>query len=132
MRKIWVILLSVFVLSSLSGCEQSQQEETQAETVVAVGINLQEEESSEDQTTETENKKTTAVQETLMEEEISERAEDTDMKLYFDETEISVNWDNCKAVGELKEEAANGDITSVGDNPSFKCVEHQVGDCSLQ
>ncbi len=78
MRKIWVILLSVFVSSSLSGCEQSQQEETQAETVVAVGINLQEEESSEDQTT---------------------------------ETELPVNWENCKAVGELKEEAANGDIT---------------------
>ena len=52
MRKIWVIQLSVFVISSLSGCGQSQQEETQAETVVAVGINLQEEESSEDQTTE--------------------------------------------------------------------------------
>ena len=40
MRKIWVILLSVFVSSSLSGCEQSQQEETQAETVVAVGRDL--------------------------------------------------------------------------------------------
>ena len=40
MRKIWVILLSVFVSSSLSGCEQSQQDETQAETVVAVGRNL--------------------------------------------------------------------------------------------
>ncbi len=40
MRKIWVILLSVFVLSSLSGCEQSQQEEIQAETVVAVGMDL--------------------------------------------------------------------------------------------
>ena len=33
------------------------------------------------------------------------------MKLYFDETEIPVNWENCKAVGELKEETANGDIT---------------------
>ena len=40
MRKIWVILLSVFVSSSLSGGEQSQQEETQAETVVAVGMDL--------------------------------------------------------------------------------------------
>ncbi len=40
MRKIWVILLSVFVISSLSGYEQSQQEETQAETVVAVGRDL--------------------------------------------------------------------------------------------
>lgn len=111
MRKIWVILLSVFVLSSLSGCGQSQQEETQAETVVAVGTNLQEEESSEDQTTETENKKTTAVQDTLTEGETSERAEDTEMKLYFDETEIPVSWESCKAVDELKEEAANGDIT---------------------
>lgn len=26
-------------------------------------------------------------------------------------TEIPVNWENRKAVGELKEEAANGDIT---------------------
>ena len=43
MRKIWVIPLSVFVISSLSGCGQSQQEETQAENVVAIGINLQEE-----------------------------------------------------------------------------------------
>lgn len=40
MRKIWVILLSVFVISSLSGYEQRQQEETQAETVVAVGGDL--------------------------------------------------------------------------------------------
>ena len=40
MRKIWVILLSVFVISSLSGYEQRQQEETQAEPVVAVGKDL--------------------------------------------------------------------------------------------
>lgn len=33
------------------------------------------------------------------------------MKLFFDETEIPIVWENCTAVDELAEEAANGEIT---------------------
>lgn len=39
-----------------------------------------------------------------------ESAEDTEMKLYFDESEIPVIWENCAAVDELKEETGNGDV----------------------
>ena len=92
MKKIGMILLSVLLIFSLSSCEQKQEKVSQMET-------------SEEKKTET-----YAVQETLAEVDYSETDEDTEMKLYFDDTEIPIRWENCTAVRELKEEARNGDI----------------------
>ncbi|MDO4976724.1 MAG: cyclophilin-like fold protein [Eubacteriales bacterium] len=64
----------------------------------------------ESEVSEEETAETTGSGEVLVEEENQESAEDTEMKLYFDETEIPVIWENCTAVDELKEETGNGDI----------------------
>lgn len=101
MKKLLLILLSGVLLCSLSGCRQNQKEMTQVET----NITERATEVSEVKTNET-----SAVQKNLTEENNPESAEDTNMKLYFDETEIPVAWENCSAVDELVEEATNGDI----------------------
>lgn len=92
MRKIRMILLCVLLIFSLSGCGQKGQEATQTKT-------------SDEKIAET-----SEIRETLAETENSETDEDTEMKLYFSDIEIPISWENCKAVRELEEEVANGDI----------------------
>ena len=92
MKKIRMILLCVLLIFSLSGCGQKGQEATQTKT-------------SDEKIAET-----SEIRETLAETENSETDEDTEMKLYFSDIEIPISWENCKAVRELEEEVANGDI----------------------
>ena len=101
MKKLLLILLSGVLLCSLSGCRQNQKEMTQVET----NITERATEVSEVKTNET-----SAVQKNLTEENNPESTEDTNMKLYFDETEIPVAWENNNSVAEILEEATNGDI----------------------
>ena len=104
MKKLVTILSIVLLICSLSGCGQNQKKETLPETEGSLVTDM-ESEVSEEETTET-----TGSGEVLVEEENQENNEDTEMKLYFGETEIPVIWENCTAVDELKEETANGDI----------------------
>ena len=104
MRKLVTLLLSVLLICSLSGCGQNQKKETMTETEIS-GVT-----DTESKVSEEENMETTGSGEVLAEEINQGSAEDTEMKLYFDETEIPVIWENCTAVDELKEEAGNGDI----------------------
>ena len=87
-----MILLCVLLIFSLSGCGQKGQEATQTKN-------------SDEKIAET-----SEIRETLAETENSETDEDTEMKLYFSDIEIPISWENCKAVRELEEEVANGDI----------------------
>ncbi len=48
---------------------------------------------------------------TFAEKENAETSEETEMKLYFDDKEILVKWEKCKAVEELQEEVQRGEIT---------------------
>jgi len=91
MRRILSILLTGVLLCSLSGCGQNQ-----TEVILPEHFSM-----SVPETTAT-------VSSQLVATELP--TANTDMRLYFNKTEIPVTWEKCKAVEELMDEAANGDI----------------------
>lgn len=104
LSRVSAAFLCVLLICSMAGCGQNHKAEAlpQANETTATSTTA---EVSEEESTET-----PAFLTTPIEENNSEKAEDTEMKLYFNETEIPVIWEKCPTVDELKEEAEKGDI----------------------
>ena len=96
-------MLSGMLIYSLIGCGQKQKEVTQPETDTTVATVSPEEETIVIPVVMNNQRETQKLED-------SKDKENTSMKLYFNETEIPVEWENCKAVEELMEEAAKDDI----------------------
>ena len=106
MKRLKKAAMCILLALSLAGCAQVENKaETQGicaeqtEVVSGVAASEQSENSAEDGF---------SAEESLSSEPETEEKE---LKLYFNDTEIPVTWENNAAVLELSEEAAGGDIT---------------------
>ena len=104
MKRFAGVILCLILVLSMAGCAQVENEaETQgisAEQTEAV-CEVAASEQAENTDSEVSDESSEPV----------EVKEETELKLYFNDTEIPVTWENNAAVRELSEEAAGGDIT---------------------